>query len=117
MRVVERLSSAEGSPGAFALVEIRRRHCSMLTISMLNRRSGQAFTQAGACLASSRSVAHVAFAHHAAFGIVLRHAVGAVPGAVLAADAGVGAVQHDAGDGVLGVRVDRTTVRQEGSRQ
>ena len=43
------------------------------------------------------AVAHVALADHAALRVVLRHAVRAVPRAVLAADAGVGAVQHDAG--------------------
>ena len=52
------------------------------------------------------AVAHVAFADDAALGIELRHGVGAVPDAVLAADAGVGGVQDDAGDGIFGVGID-----------
>src|SRR5262249_3183735 len=55
--------------------------------------------------------AHVALADDATLGVVLGHAVRAVPGAVLAADAGIGAVQHDAGRGVLGVRINRTTLQ------
>jgi hypothetical protein len=51
-------------------------------------------------------VAHVALADDAALGVELRDGIGAVPNAVLAADAGVGGVEDDAGDGVFGVGVD-----------
>ena len=56
------------------------------------------------------AVAHVALADNAAFGVELRDGVGAVPDAILAADAGVGRVQNDAGDGVFGVGVDRAAL-------
>ncbi len=59
-------------------------------------------------------MAHVAFADDAAFGVELRHGVGAVPHAVLAADAGVGGVEHDAGDGVFRVGVDRAALEAVG---
>src|ERR1019366_4047788 len=52
-------------------------------------------------------VAHVTFADHAAFGIVLRDAVRTVPRAVLAADAGFRAVNHNAGDGIFRVSLYR----------
>jgi len=51
-------------------------------------------------------VAHVAFAYDAAVGIVLRHAVRTVPGAILAANTGVGAVQNHARDRILGIGFD-----------
>src|SRR6185369_13533467 len=57
------------------------------------------------------SVAHIALAHHAAFRVVLRHAVLAVPGAVLAADAGVGAVLDDAGKCIFRVGIDRASLQ------
>ena len=79
----------------------------MLTISMAIAPSGQAATQAGAMPSLKPVVAHVAFADNAALGIVLRHAVRAIPGAVLAADAGFGAVNHHACNGIFGVRLDR----------
>ncbi len=53
-------------------------------------------------------VAQVAFADHAAFRIVLRHAVRTVPGAVLAANACLRAVNHHTRRGVLGVGLHRT---------
>ena len=52
------------------------------------------------------AVAHIAFADDAALGVELGDGVGAVPDAILAADAGVGGVEDDAGDGVFGVGVD-----------
>jgi hypothetical protein len=52
------------------------------------------------------AVAHVAFADDAALGVELRDGVGAVPDAVLAADACVCRVEDDAGDGVFGVGVN-----------
>lgn len=51
------------------------------------------------------AAAHVTFADDAALGVELGDAVGAVPDAILAADAGVGGVDDDAGEGVLGVGV------------
>jgi hypothetical protein len=53
------------------------------------------------------AVAHVALPDHAALRVVLRHAVGAVPGAVLAADARIRAVAHDAGHRVFRIGIDR----------
>src|SRR4030095_8869316 len=55
------------------------------------------------------AVTHVALSDYAAFGVVLRHAVRTVPGAVLAADARIGAVTYQAGQRILRVRIDRTT--------
>ena len=54
------------------------------------------------------AVAHVALPDHSALGVVLRHAVGAVPRAVLAADAGVRTVPHNSGYRILRIRIDRT---------
>ena len=54
MRVVEMLSSAEGSPGAFALLEYSCFHSSIFTISMRIAPSGQALTQAGSRPSVSR---------------------------------------------------------------
>ena len=88
----------------------------MFTISIVIAPSGHALTHAGAAPVSKAAVAHVALAHHAALGVVLRHAVGAVPGAVLAADAGVGAVADDAGRRVFGVGVHRAA-REAGGLQ
>ena len=71
-------------------------------------RAFRARADAGRRLAElEASMAHVALADDAALGVVLRHAVRAVPRAVLAADARVGAVAHDAGGRILGVGVDR----------
>ena len=42
-----------------------------------------------------------------ALSVILRHAVGAIPGAVPASDAGVGRVQYQPRQGVFGVRGDR----------
>jgi hypothetical protein len=53
-------------------------------------------------------VAHVAFADDPALGVELRDGVGAVPDAVLAADAGFGGVKDDAGDWIFCVGVDGT---------
>src|SRR5688500_44265 len=53
-------------------------------------------------------MAHVALADDAALGVVLRHAVRTVPGAVLAPDAGIGAVADDPGHRILLIGVDRT---------
>src|SRR5713101_4031490 len=50
----ENLSSAEGSPGAFAFAEYSCFHSSILTISMRIALSGQAFTQAGSRPSVSR---------------------------------------------------------------
>src|SRR5260370_30250018 len=52
------------------------------------------------------SVAHVALADDAAVRVELRNGVGAVPDAVLAADASVRGVKDDTGDGILGVCID-----------
>jgi hypothetical protein len=59
-------------------------------------------------------VTHVALADHSALGVVLWHAVGTGPRAVLAADAGVRAVQHDPGHGILRVGVDGTALQAGG---
>lgn len=40
-------------------------------------------------------MAHIALAHGAAFGIELRHTVGAIPHTILAAKAGFRRVQHN----------------------
>src|SRR6185437_284287 len=58
-----------------------------------------------ALAARKASVTHVAFAHHAALRVVLRHAIGAVPRTVLASNACIRTVAHDAGDAVLRVGV------------
>ena len=68
----------------------------MFTISMAMAPSGHAATHAGAMPSLKPVVAHVALADHAALGVVLRHAIRTIPSAVLAADAGVGAVDHHA---------------------
>ncbi len=86
----------------------------MLTISIAIAPSGQAATQAGAIAVRQPVVAHVALADHAALGVVLRHAVGAVPGAVLAADAGIGAVHDHAGDWIFCIRLDRAADQARG---
>ena len=112
MRVVERLLIADGQPGAGARRPRPRATRRSLTISIWIAPFGTgADTHAGACPSVEPAVAHVALADHAALGVVLRHAVRAVPRAVLAADAGVGAVQHDAGGRVLRVGVDRTAAQ------
>ena len=62
----------------------------------------------GGCVTFGKSaLAHVALAHHAALGVEGRHAVGAVPDAVFAANAHVGVVLHDARAQILGVRLGR----------
>ena len=53
-------------------------------------------------------MAHVALPDDAALRVVLRHSVGTVPCAVLAADANLRAVQHHASDGILGEGVHGT---------
>jgi hypothetical protein len=53
-------------------------------------------------------VAQIAFSDDAAFRVVLRNAVRAIPSAVLAADAGFGAVENDTRNGILGISVDGT---------
>src|SRR5688572_30163805 len=55
-------------------------------------------------------MAHVALTDDAALGVVLRHAVRTVPGAVLATDTGVGAVLDDAGERILRIGVDRAAL-------
>ena len=55
------------------------------------------------------AVAHVALTDHAAFRVVLRDAVGTVPSAVLAANAGFWIVLDDTGNRILFVGLDRTT--------
>jgi hypothetical protein len=57
------------------------------------------------------TVAHVALADDATISVVLRHPIRAIPGAVLTADAGVGAVLHDAGHRILAVGVHRTAAQ------
>src|SRR5438045_9183781 len=52
------------------------------------------------------AMAHVALTDDAALGVELGNRVGAVPDTVLAADAGVGRVEDDAGHGVFGVGVN-----------
>ena len=61
------------------------------------------------------AVAHVAFADDTALGVELRHGVGAVPDAVLAADAGVGGVEDDAGDGIFRVGIDGAAAEAVGA--
>src|SRR5438034_5781627 len=57
---------------------------------------------------SQPAVAHVALADHTALWVVLRHTVGAVPCAVLAANAGFRVVLHDASDRILLIGINRT---------
>src|SRR5689334_23323751 len=56
-------------------------------------------------------MAKIAFADHASLGVVLRHTVGTVPGAVLAANTDVGVVFDYARLFDLGVSFDRTAVQ------
>jgi hypothetical protein len=53
------------------------------------------------------SVAHIAFAYDSTFGVVLRHAIGTVPGAVLATDADIGAMTNYPSRSVLRVGIHR----------
>ena len=54
------------------------------------------------------SVTHVALPDDATLGVVLRHAIGAVPGAVLAADTSLSTVLNNASDRVFCVRLNWT---------
>src|SRR6185295_18231666 len=66
---------------------------------------------AGGRLAGRQAIAaHVALAHDAALAVELRHLVRAGEHAVLAADALVVQVAHDAGRGILLVRAHRAAV-------
>ena len=98
-RVVERLPSPTGTPAPAA--RAADGGAPLGDVDDLDRdRALRAGADARRRLAELEpAVAHVALADDAALGVVLRHAVRAVPRAVLAADAGVGAVAHDAGDG------------------
>ena len=80
----------------------------MLTISTRIALSGQALHASRFAAVGQPAVAHIALANHAALWVVLRHAVGTIPRAVLAADAGLRAVLHDSGDWVLLIGLDRT---------
>jgi hypothetical protein len=53
-------------------------------------------------------VAHVAFAHDAALGIVLRNSVRTIPRAVLASNAGFSVVDDNTGDGIFCVSFNGT---------
>ena len=53
-------------------------------------------------------VTKVAFADYAALGVVLRYAIRAVPGAVLAANTGVRVMYDDTGHGIFSIRFHRT---------
>ena len=57
--------------------------------------------------AREAAVTHIAFTYNSAVRIVLRDSIGAVPGAVLATDAGFSAVAYDSGEIVLGVGIYR----------
>src|SRR6185437_2412692 len=68
----------------------------------------------GACvrpLLLQPAEAHVALADYTAVGVILRHAVWAVPRTVAASYARAGAVQHQAGGGVFGICVDGTALQ------
>ena len=98
IRVVERLPSPAGSPDPGGGRLDRR-----APLGDVHNLDGERPLRAGAdargrLAERQTAVAHVALADHAALGVVLRHAVRTIPGAVLTADAGVGAVAHDAGD-------------------
>lgn len=54
-------------------------------------------------------MAHIALAHHATIFVVLRHAVGTIPGAILAANASISRVQDYAGCRVFRIRFNRAT--------
>jgi hypothetical protein len=58
--------------------------------------------------------AHVALSDDATLGIELRYRIGTVPDTVLTADAGVGGVHDNAGNGILFVGVDRATLEAIG---
>src|SRR5262249_299123 len=58
-------------------------------------------------------VAHIAFADHSTFGIVLRYSIGTVPSAVPAADTGLRIVNHDTCDEIFRVCVDRTAAQPD----
>jgi len=49
-------------------------------------------------------VAEIALANHAALRVVLRHAVGTIPGAILASYASIGAVNYYARDRIFAIR-------------
>jgi len=59
-------------------------------------------------------VAHIAFSDDAALWVVLRHAIGAIPRTVLAADACFGTVQNYARDGILRIRIHGTSSQAGG---
>jgi hypothetical protein len=79
----------------------------MFTSSISMAFSGQASAQAGWRALGEAPEAHIALADDAAIRVILRHAVRAIPGAVAATDAGVGAVQHEACDRFFGIGIDR----------
>ena len=59
-------------------------------------------------------VTHVAFAHDTALGVELGYAVGTIPSAILAPDAGIGTVPDDAGQTVFVVGIDRAASEARG---
>ncbi len=76
---------------------------------------GRAGLRAGGGLAGAEAlVAHVAFADDAESRAVFRHVVGALQHAILAADALVIEMTHDAGDRILFVSEHRTAVEAAG---
>ena len=80
----------------------------------LDGRFGAGVDAGGFEAVGKAAVAHIAFADHAALRVELRNGVRAVPHAVLAADAGIGGVQHDAGDRIFGVGIDRAALEAVG---
>jgi hypothetical protein len=75
----------------------------------LNRAFGTSPDARGLASFRQTVVAHIAFADDSALRVVLRNSVGTIPGAVLAADTGFRVVNHYSGDGILRIRVNRTT--------
>ena len=114
MRVVERVTSGGGHAGRVAGGMIA---APLELIDDLDFDGGLgAGVDAGRLKAvREAAVAHVAFADDAALWVELRDRVGAVPDAVLAADAGVGGVKDDSGDGVFGIGIDRAALDAVGA--
>ena len=99
---------------------IRRRHSRRIGRSMIHaprqhiyqlngNRTFRTSVYASRCGTGSKPpMAHIALAHNAPVFIKLRHAVRTIPRAILTADAGIGAVQHNACGFIFRVSFHRT---------
>ena len=112
MRVVEMVCPAAGMPGDSAADSLRARP--LLDDLDLDGPFGAGVDACWFEAIGKAAVAHIALAHHTALWIELRHAIGAIPDAVLATDAGIGGMQHDACDWIFGVGIDRAALQAIG---